>query len=60
MANRIGEEADLILEMADNIGLQADQILLTQQLQSTNLVATEAALLNAQVIMIDLIATYGL
>jgi hypothetical protein len=60
MANSIGEEADLILEMADNIGLQADQIVLTQQLQSTNIVATESALLSSQVTMINLIVKYGL
>ncbi len=60
MSNRIGSEADLILEMSDNIGMQATQIVATQQLQSANIATTQAALLNAQVTMIDLIAAYGL
>lgn len=60
MAGRIGSEADLILEMADNIGMQATQIVATQQLQSSNIAATQTALLNAQVTMINLVAAYGL
>lgn len=60
MANRIGSEADLILEMADNIGMQATQIVATQQLQSANIATTQAALLTAQVTMINLIVAYGL
>jgi hypothetical protein len=60
MANRIGSEADQILEMADNIGMQATAIVATQQLQSLNVAATQTALLNAQVTMINLIVAYGL
>lgn len=60
MANRILEMADLILAMADNIGLEADQILLTQQLQSTNVAATQAAILAAQTTVIGLVVTFGL
>ncbi len=60
MANRIGEEADLILAMADSIGVQAEQILLVQQQQSLNVATTQAALLNAQELMIGLIVNYGL
>jgi replication-associated recombination protein RarA len=60
MANRILEQADQILKMADNIGLQADQIILTQQQQNLNVAATQAALLNAQQLMIGLIVSYGL
>jgi hypothetical protein len=46
--------------MADNIGVQSDQILLTQQQQSLNIAATQAALLQAQELMIGLIVAYGL
>lgn len=60
MANRILEMGDLILAMSDNIGLQADQILLTQQLQSTNVAATQAAILSAQATSIALVASLGL
>lgn len=48
MADRIGEMADRILVMADNIGLMADRILVTQQLQSTNLAAVQNAMLVTQ------------
>ncbi len=60
MANRIGEEADLILAMSDSIGVQADQILLVQQQQSLNLATSQASLLVAQQLMIGLIVEYGL
>lgn len=48
MANRIGEMADRILVMADNIGLMADRILITQQLQSSNVIAVQNAMLTTQ------------
>jgi hypothetical protein len=48
MADRILEMADRILVMADNIGLMADRILLTQQLQSSNVALVQAALLTTQ------------
>ncbi len=48
MADRIGEMADRILVMADNIGLMADRILITQQLQSQNVVTTQNSILATQ------------
>lgn len=60
MANRIGEMGDLILVMADNIGLQAEQILLTQQAMNVNVAATQAAILGAQDMTIMLIAARSL
>jgi hypothetical protein len=60
MADRIGEMADRILVMADNIGLMADRILVTQQIQSTNLAAVQNAMLATQqnaVILSDTIST---
>ena len=54
------KEADQILKMADSIGVQSNQIVLTQQQQNINIAATQAALLSAQQLMIGLIATYGL
>lgn len=49
MANRILEMADRILAMSDNIGVMANRILATQELQSANMAATQAALLTTQV-----------
>ncbi|WP_345969282.1 hypothetical protein WCX72_07905 [Sulfurimonas sp. HSL1-6] len=60
MANRILEEADLILAMADNIGLQADQILSTQQSMNMNIAAVQASILAAQQMAITLFAQRGL
>ncbi|MCK7479011.1 MAG: hypothetical protein M0C28_17825 [Candidatus Moduliflexus flocculans] len=48
MADRILEMADRILVMADNIGLMADRILITQQLQNSNVALTQAAILTTQ------------
>lgn len=62
MANRILEMADRILVMADNIGTMADRILATQRLQSTNIAATQAALLATQqnmVTMTSSVSTIG-
>jgi len=56
MSNSILEMADQILLMSDNIGMQADQILLTQQLQSTNILATQTAILAAQQLALGIIA----
>jgi hypothetical protein len=47
---------DQILLMADNIGMAADQILLTQELQSTNIAATRASVLSAQQLALNIIA----
>lgn len=54
MADRILEMADRILVMADNIGIMADRILLTQQLQNTNVALTQAAILTTQLNMVAL------
>lgn len=56
LANNILEMADQILLMADNIGVAADQILLTQELQNTNIAATQASVLTAQQLAIGIIA----
>jgi len=48
MANRVLEMGDVILAMADNIGMVADQILVAQQLQNANMVVTQASVLGAQ------------
>ena len=55
MANRILEMGDLTLAMADNIGMTADQILATQQLQSVNVAATQGSILAAQEMAIAII-----
>lgn len=57
MADRILEMADKILVMADNIGEMADRILLTQQIQSTNLALTQSFILSTQQNMIVLMPT---
>lgn len=56
MADRIGEMADNILLMADNIGLMADRILLTQQIQSQNLLLTQESILQTQTNMLTLVS----
>ena len=48
MADRILEMSDRILIMADNIGLMADRILITQQIQNTNIALTQASILTTQ------------
>ncbi len=57
MADRILEMADRILLMADNIGLMADRILITQQIQSTNIAMTQSTMLTTQQNMVALAAT---
>ena len=52
MADRILEMGDKILVMSDNIGLMADRILLTQQIQSSNMALTQASILTTQENMI--------
>jgi len=54
MADRILEMADRILAMADNIGAMADRILITQQLQNSNIALTQAALLTTQNNMVQM------
>ncbi|HEX9626813.1 MAG TPA: hypothetical protein VGA00_07745 [Acidiferrobacterales bacterium] len=59
MADRILDMANKILVMADNIGLMADRILVTQQLQNTNIALTQASILATQQNMIVLSDTLG-
>lgn len=54
MANRILEMADRILIMADNIGSMADRILITQQLQNSNVALTQASILTTMNNMVAL------
>ncbi len=56
MADRIGEMADNILIMADNIGLMADRIILTQEIQSQNLILTQQSILQSQTNMLSLVS----
>lgn len=59
MADRILEMANKILVMADNIGAMADRILLTQQLQNTNVALTQASMLTTQQNMVFLSRTFN-
>lgn len=52
MADRILEMADLILVMASNIDAMADRILVTQQLQNSNVALTQSSLLTTQANMV--------
>ncbi len=52
MADRILEMADRILVMASNIGAMADRILITQQLQNSNVALTQASILTTQANMV--------
>lgn len=65
MADRIGGMSDKILVMSDDIGAMADRILVTQQLQSDNLLITQQSVLATQTNALALVsvvedATYGL
>ncbi len=60
LAHSILEMADLILVMADNIGLASEQIILTQTLQSANLATSQASILAAQDMAISLIVARSL
>jgi hypothetical protein len=59
MADRILEMANRILLMADNIGAMADRILLTQQLQNSNIALTQASMLTTQQNMVALSRTFN-
>lgn len=48
MADRILEMSDRILVMADNIGTMADRILITQQIQNSNIALTQSSILTTQ------------
>lgn len=60
LAHSILEMADLILVMADNIGLASEQIILTQTLQSASLATSQASILAAQEMAIGLIVARSL
>jgi hypothetical protein len=60
MANRILEMGDLILAMADNIGMEANQILITQQLQNANVATVQSSILAAQDLAIAIIVARNL
>ncbi|HEY9052070.1 MAG TPA: hypothetical protein VIQ03_11035 [Gammaproteobacteria bacterium] len=60
MANRILEMGDVILAMADNIGLQADQIIATQVAMNVNIATTQTSILAAQEMAIGLIVLRNL
>lgn len=60
MANRIVEMGDDINIMADNIGLMALRIVETQTLQTANLELTQSNLSAAQITSIQIIAAFGL
>ncbi len=62
MADRILEMADRILIMADNIGTMANRILITQNLQNSNIALTQSALLitmNNSVRLSDSVSSIG-
>ena len=46
--------------MSDNIGMQADQIVLTQQAMNLNVATTQTAILGAQQMAIGIIAARNL
>jgi len=60
MADRVLEMGNLILAMADNIGLTADQIIATQQLQNANYAATLASVQATQEIAVGIITVNSL
>lgn len=60
MSNRILEMGDVILAMSDNIGMVADEILVTQQIQNTNVATTQASLLATQIFAVTLIKNLAL
>lgn len=60
MSGRIMEMVDKIIVMADNIGVMSDRIVETEQIQQTNLVLTQNALLSAQSVTINVIKNTGL
>lgn len=60
MANRVLEMADVILAMSTNIGVEADRIVASQQLMSLNVAATQASILGAQRMAVQLIVARSL
>ena len=56
MADRIGEMADRIVETEHEIGYMADRIVTTQELQNTNVVATQANIVKAQANFLSLLS----
>lgn len=60
MSDRTMEMTNDISIMADNIGLMSDNIVATQDIQTNNVLLTEASLLTSQSIMINVIKNFGL
>ena len=60
MSDRIIEMVDRIVVMADNIGIMADRIVATQNIQQTNIELTQASLLTATSVTVNVISAYGL
>ncbi len=60
MSGRIIEMSDRIIVMADNIGLMSGRIVDTQSLQQTNITFTQASLLTATSVTVNVIKSYGL
>lgn len=60
MSNRILEMGDLILKMADNIGMVGDQVIAAQVIQNANLATTQASILAAQQFAVTLIKNRAL
>jgi len=56
MADRIGEMADNVLIMSDNIGLMADRIIVTQGIQSENMLLTQNTVLQTQTNILALVS----
>ena len=60
MSDRITEMVDRIIVMADNIGIMAGRIVETQNIQQTNIELTQASLLTATGVTVNVISAYGL
>jgi len=60
MSGDIGILSNNILQMADNIGMQADQIILTQQSMDLNAATIQSAIPGAQQMPIVIIAAHSL
>lgn len=60
MSGRIVEMSDRIIVMADNIGIMSGRIVDTQTLQQTNITFTQASLLTATSVTVNVIRSYGI
>lgn len=60
MADSIAEMSDVILAMADNIGMAADGVVATRQVQGVNLASVQSSVPNAQEFVVALTVSRGL